>query len=84
MHGLDEAGVDRFLAALASACQPVEISFQWRPQLADADDEMVLEAAVNGHADAIITHNVKDFVLAVGRFGMRVLRPGELLQEMRS
>lgn len=84
VHGLDEAGVDRFLAALASACQPVEISFQWRPQLADADDEMVLEAAVNGHADAIITHNVKDFVKAVGRFGMRVLRPGELLQEMRS
>lgn len=84
VHGLDEAGVDRFLAALASACQPVEISFQWRPQLADADDEMVLEAAVNGHADAIITHNVKDFVRAVGRFGMRVLRPGELLQEMRS
>ena len=46
--------------------------------------QMVLEAAVNGNADAIITHNVKDFVLAVRRFGMRVLRPGELLQEMRS
>ena len=58
--------------------------FQWRPQLADANDEMVLEAAVNGRADGIVTHNVKDFAIAAPRFGVRVLRPGELLQEMRS
>lgn len=84
VHSLDEAGVDRFLAALASASEPVEISFQWRPQLADANDEMVLEAAVNGRADMIVTHNVKDFSIAARRFGLRVLRPGELMQEMRS
>lgn len=84
VHGLDEAGVDRFLAALASASEPIEISFQWRPQLADANDEMVLEAAVNGRADMIVTHNVKDFSVAARRFGLRILRPGELMQEMRS
>jgi putative PIN family toxin of toxin-antitoxin system len=84
VHGLDEGGVDRFLAALASACAPVEISFHWRPQLTDADDEMVLEAAANGRADMIVTHNVKDFVAAAGRFGIRVLKPGDLLEEMRS
>jgi putative PIN family toxin of toxin-antitoxin system len=84
VHGLDVAGVDRFLAALASASEPVEISFQWRPQMSDANDEMVLEAAVNGQADMIVTHNVKDFVVAAKRFGLPVRRPGELLQEMRS
>lgn len=83
-HGLDESGVDRFLAALASACAPVEISFHWRPQLADADDEMVLEAAVNGRANAIVTHNIRDFAQVAGRFGIRVLKPGDLLLEMRS
>lgn len=84
VHGLDHDGVDRFLAALASASEAVEISFQWRPQLTDANDEMVLETALNGRADALITHNVKHFAAAVARFDLRVLRPGDLLKELRS
>jgi putative PIN family toxin of toxin-antitoxin system len=83
-HGFGLAQIDRFLAALASASEPVEVSFQWRPQLADANDEMVLEAAVNGRADALVTHNVRDFAKGAERFGLRVLRPGELLKELRS
>lgn len=79
--GLDE--IDAYLAALASTCEPVEVRFQWRPQLADAGDEMVLEAAVNGRADALVTHNVRDFAMAAERFGLRVVRPGDLLVEMR-
>src|SRR6266851_2166484 len=42
--------IDRFLAALASACEPIDIRFQWRPQLHDPGDEMVLETAINGRA----------------------------------
>lgn len=83
-HGLGLRDIDRFLAALASACEPVEVSFQWRPQLPDPNDEMVLEAAVNGHADALVTHNVRDFIKGAARFGVRVLKPGELLKELRS
>ena len=30
-HGLGLSDIDRFLAALASACEAVEVSFQWRP-----------------------------------------------------
>lgn len=82
--GLDIDAVDRFLAALASACEPAEVQFQWRPQLRDAGDEMVLETAINGRADALVTYNVRDFLPAAGRFGLRVLRPGELLKEIRS
>jgi len=48
------------------------------------NDEMVLETAVNGGADALVTHNVRDFVKGAERFGLRVLRPGELLKELRS
>ncbi len=83
-HGLGLADIDRFLAAFAAACEAVEVSFQWRPQLGDANDEMVLEAAVNGRAQALVTHNVRDFVKSVEKFGVRVLRPGELLTELRS
>ena len=83
-HGLGLADIDRFLAAFAAACEAVEVSFQWRPQLGDANDEMVLEAAVNGRAQALVTHNVRDFVKGMEKFGVRVLRPGELLKELRS
>ena len=33
--------------------EPVRIHYLWRPQLRDPEDEMVLETAVNGRADAI-------------------------------
>ena len=69
------------LAALGSACEVVDVRFQWRPQLNDTNDEMVLEAAVNGRADALVTHNVRDFNVG-RRFGLRVLLPGELLREL--
>ena len=83
-HGSELNEVDRFLAALASACEAVEVSFQWRPQLNDPNDEMVFEAAVNGRASSLITHNVRDFTKGASLFGLRVLRPGELLRELRS
>jgi putative PIN family toxin of toxin-antitoxin system len=83
VHGLGLVEIDQFLAALAAASEAVEVSFQWRPQLRDANDEMVLETALNGQADALVTHNVKDFAEAANRFGLRVLRPGEVLKELR-
>ena len=59
--------------------EAVEIRFLWRPQLTDADDEMVLETAVNGRAEAIVTFNRRDFEPAASRFGIAVLAPGEAL-----
>jgi putative PIN family toxin of toxin-antitoxin system len=83
VHGLDLDAINRFLAALAAASEAVEISFQRRPQLRDANDEMVLETALNGQADALVTHNVRDFAGAATKFGLRILRPGALLKEIR-
>jgi putative PIN family toxin of toxin-antitoxin system len=82
VSGLSLTEVDTALAALAALVEPVEVRFAWLPQLADADDEMVLEAAVNGRADALFTHNLADFAAAAPRFGMALLRPGELLERI--
>jgi len=62
--------------------EPVESHFVWRPQLRDPGDEMVLEAAVNGRADAIVTFNHRDFGQAPQRFGLRVLLPRQALEEL--
>jgi len=43
---------------------------------------MVLEAAVNDHADAIVTFNARDFAGAVGQFGLELLTPAEILKRM--
>ena len=80
--GLDLAAVQQLLAALASSCEPVEVRFRWRPQLADPADEMVLEAAVNGRADALVTHNIRDFAPAASRFGLLVATPGEMVRRI--
>ena len=82
VHGLDPGGIQRLLAALASACEPVETRFRWRPQMADPGDEMVLEAAINGQADALVTHNTRHFAAASTRFGLRTVTPAELLSEV--
>ena len=81
-HGLDPGGIRKFLSAFASSCQPVEPRFRWRPQLKDPSDEMVLEAAINGKADALVTHNLRHLAPAARRFGLRTLTPGKLLEEV--
>ena len=61
--------------ALCAVCAPVEIPFLWRPILRDPDDEMVLEVAVSGGADFLLTFNDRDFAGA-DRLGVAVRRPG--------
>lgn len=75
--------VEGFLAAFASAAEAVDVHFTWRPQLADPSDELVLEAAANGRASAIVTHNVRDFLPAARDFDIEVITPGDLLGRMR-
>lgn len=82
VSGLTLAQVDAALSALASVMEPVEVRFAWRRQLSDPGDEMVLDAAVNGRADALVTHNLADFAVAAPRFGLIVVPPGELLKRM--
>lgn len=80
--GMSPEDVEGFLAAFASAAEPVELNFLWRPQLRDPADELILEAAVNGRAEALVTHNVRDFQSATARFGVRTLTPGAYLKEI--
>ena len=76
-----EAGI--FVDGLIAMAEPVRSYFRWRPQLHDPGDELVLEAAVNGRADAIVTFNEKDLREAKLGFGIAVIRPGEALRRIK-
>jgi putative PIN family toxin of toxin-antitoxin system len=82
MHGLNSSGVDEFLNGLAHLVTPVELHFSWRPQLRDPGDEMVLEAAVNGQVDALVTHNLADFEMVKQRFNLKVWTPANALRQL--
>lgn len=81
--GLSEREVDIFLTAVIAQAEPVKTHFLWRPQLRDAGDEMVLETAVNGRADAVVTFNLRDFGKAPSRFGIEVLLPREAIGRIK-
>jgi putative PIN family toxin of toxin-antitoxin system len=79
--GMTAKQVTGFLDYLAGLVAPVKFHFLWRPQLTDVADEMVLETAINGAADAIVTFNIRHFGPAT-RFGIDVIRPDEALRRL--
>jgi putative PIN family toxin of toxin-antitoxin system len=82
-HGMTPETIDDFLAELAALIEPVDVHFQWRPQSNDPNDEMVLEAAINGCADALVTYNIRDFAGPAEHFKIAVLSPAEVLKKVK-
>jgi predicted nucleic acid-binding protein len=81
--GLTEEEVTVFRDTILALAQPVAMHFLWRPQLRDTCDELVLEAAINGEADALVTFNAKDFGDMPGHFGVELLLPREAIVRIR-
>ena len=81
---LSDSDVGVFIDTVLAMVEPVEPHFLWRPQLRDPADELVLEAAINGRAAAIVTFNRRDFGAAPTRFGIEVVTPGEALRRIRA
>lgn len=81
--GLSIEQVRTVVTALCAVGDPVEAHYLWRPQLRDPADEMVLEAAINGQADALVTFNVRDFGKAPDQFGIALISPQEALRRIK-
>ena len=80
---LEESDICDLIDYICSVAVQQDVFFLWRPQLKDPGDDLVLELAVAAGCNAVITHNVSDFVGA-NHFGVRVLSPGDFLKELRS
>jgi putative PIN family toxin of toxin-antitoxin system len=79
--------VGKLIDTLIDIAEPVKVSFQYRPQLSDPGDEMVLESAINGNAEAIVSFNSKDYrkegKIIPSAFGVDVIDPAEALRRLR-
>jgi putative PIN family toxin of toxin-antitoxin system len=78
--GLSARELGGVMDAIAAVATPVVISYLWRPVLRDPDDELVLETAVNGSADLLLTFNERDFAGA-RRFAPVIRKPGPALRD---
>ena len=78
--GITPEEVEDILDYLATASNHREIHFLWRPQLHDADDEFMLELAVECGAEVVVSYNRRDLEAGCARFGIRVLTPKEFLE----
>lgn len=82
--GLSPEEAEIFVDAVIALLEPVYMDFQWRPQVHDPADEMVLETAINGQADLLVTFNLRDYGDAPRHFGIEALRPAEAIWRIRS
>jgi putative PIN family toxin of toxin-antitoxin system len=82
--GASLADANSFLDTLARMLTKVNVHFLWRPQLSDPEDEMVLEAAINGGAEALVTFERNTFEGAADRFGIGVVTPAQILGRIKA
>ena len=69
------------LEAVLSICEWVSISFLWRPNLPDESDNHLIELAVAGNAESIITGNTKHIVAGELVFDLiRIVTPANWLK----
>jgi putative PIN family toxin of toxin-antitoxin system len=77
--GLTDEDLVAFLDELVARSVRVRIYWLWRPVSPDPDDDMVIECAINGRAEAIVTFNTRDLQQVPDLFGIPVFTPTEFL-----
>lgn len=78
---LDDGEIRDFLNAFYSVCHWVPIYYLWRPNLTDEGDNFLIELALAGGSQKIVTNNVKDLAAAELRFDeLQILTPRQILR----
>ena len=79
---LTKKGRESLFDAFLHTCSWTKVYYGWRPNLPDESDNHLVELAVAGSAEVIVTHNIKDFNRAELTFpGLQIITPRVLLKE---
>lgn len=79
--GLSSDEVAQYIDAFCALSIPHQIYFRWRPFLRDLNDDFLLELAIAGNCEFIVTYNLRDFV-GVEQFGIQAVTPKTFLEEI--
>ena len=72
--------IDILFDGLLSVCELVKIYYLWRPNLIDEDDNHLVELAIAGNAEILVTHNIKDFQQSQLKFPqLQIKQPQEII-----
>jgi predicted nucleic acid-binding protein len=71
------------LDVLVGVSEWTRIYYLYRPVTRDPADEMVIEAALNAGAQALVTFNKRDFGDAPARHNLQCWLPREALEKLR-
>lgn len=82
VSGKSRAETTAILDALEAVADPVFVAFRHRPLSTDPNDDMVLDVAINGDADAIVTNNTRHFREPALCFHVATLTPAKLLRKI--
>lgn len=70
------------LDAVLGVCQWINVAFLWRPNLPDESDNHLVELAVAGNAEWIVTSNTRDITAGDLVFdSFRIATPGDWLKK---
>ena len=78
-----ESDAHALIDIIADVAEWVLIDFLWRPQARDANDDLIMDTAINASADAVVTFNRRDFGKAPRQFGIECLLPREALEKLK-
>ena len=82
---LGKAEREELLNIFLASCRWTRIYFGWRPNLRDEGDNHVVELAVAGGGDTIVTHNIRHLRAMELKFpGLAVATPAQLLNKERT
>ena len=71
---------DTLFAAFLSVAEWIKVYFLWRPNLPDEADNHLIELALAGAAQTIVTHNLSDLQQGELRFpGLKIQTPQQFL-----
>ena len=74
---------EELLDIFFACCEWTRVYYLWRPNLRDEADNHLIELAVAGGADFIVTRNLRDLQSAELRFGgLKVVSPDLFLKEI--
>ena len=71
------------LDAFLSVCEWVKVYYLWRPNLSDEADNHLIELAIAGSAEMIVTNNIKDFQNCELRFPqLPIVTPSQFIHHL--